>query len=54
MSCDNFTDASGYINILNAISQLLFIYHPSHVIIDDDMNTCFCRRTYNTAFYQTF
>ena len=47
MPCDNSTDDTEYIDILNSISQLMYTYDSSHVIIGGDLNVDFRRSGYN-------
>ena len=47
MPCDNSTNDTEYIDILNSISQLMYTYDPSHVIIGGDLNVDFSRSGYN-------
>ena len=48
MPCDTHTGDEEYTNILNVISQCLYKYNPSHIIIGGDMNVDFVRNSPNT------
>ena len=54
MPCDNSTDDTAYIDILNSISQLMYTYDPSHVIIGGDFNVDFSRSGYNKRILLDF
>ena len=54
MPCDNSTDDTEYIDILNSISQLMYTYDPSHVIIGGDLNVDFSRSGYNKRILLDF
>ena len=54
MPCDNSTDDTEYIDILNSISQLMYTYDPSHVIIGGDLNVDFSRSSYNKRILLDF
>ena len=53
LNCDNSTDDTEYFDILNSISQLMFNYDPSHVIIGG-LNVDFSRSGYNKRILLDF
>ena len=53
MPCDNSTDDTEYIDILNSISQLMYTYDPIHVIIGG-INVDFSRSGYNKRILLDF
>ena len=54
MPCDNYTVDENYVDTLNTISQLLYSYNPSHVVIGGDMNVDFNRSSPHTRILTDF
>ena len=54
MPCDNYTVDENYVDTLNTISQLLYSYNPSHVVIGGDMNVDFNRSSPHTCILTDF
>ena len=54
MPCDNYTVDENYVDTLNTISQLLYSYNPSHVVMGGDMNVDFNRSSLHTRILTDF
>ena len=54
MPCDKNTNDHVFNNVLNRISQLLYIHKLCHIIIGGDMNVDFCRSILNTRVLSDF
>ena len=54
MPCDkNYVDDE-YINVLNEISQTMYKYNSSHIVIGGDFNVDFSRTSHNTNILSDF
>ena len=54
MPCDKNIDNEEYIEVFNVISQVLYKYNPSHIVIGGDFNVHFSRSSLYTHILSVF
>ena len=54
MPCDKKYVDDEYLNVLNEISQTMYKYHSSHIMIGGDFNVDFSRTSHNTNILSDF